>query len=247
MNIDIEDIIDITHEAGVAILEVYHSPDFEIKTKSDNSPVTKADMLANDIILKRLKKYNIGIISEEIKNSSYDIRKDWEYAFVVDPLDGTRGFIKHKDNFTVNIGLIKNGKPILGVVYHPINDVFYYAKSGSGAFMRSGGVDKKLPYAKGGSKLRVAGSDTHIDPDTLAYIESLGEHELVTCDSSVKFCLVATGEIDIYPRLRSIMEWDICASHVILNEAGKHVYEYGSDKELIYNKEDLHSGKFVAK
>eukprot|EP01022_Parablepharisma_sp_SALTPOND_P004804 TRINITY_DN12100_c0_g4_i1.p2 TRINITY_DN12100_c0_g4~~TRINITY_DN12100_c0_g4_i1.p2 ORF type:complete len:248 (-),score=27.22 TRINITY_DN12100_c0_g4_i1:329-1072(-) len=245
MNIDILKVVDIARLAGEAILNIYQE-DFDVEYKDDKSPLTKADKEANRIITEELKKLypDIPILSEEGKEVAYQTRKDWDLFWLIDPLDGTKEFIKKNGEFTVNIALIKDQTPVVGVVYAPVLQECYYAKSGEGAYKDG----EKLPFAKN-STYKVVASKSHRTPETDEFIESLKQThenlELVSKGSSLKLCLVASGEADIYPRLAPTMEWDTAAAHAVVNESGKKVYEFTSKKELVYNKENLLNPWFV--
>jgi 3'(2'), 5'-bisphosphate nucleotidase len=248
----IEKLIAIAKEAGKAILEVYSS-DFSVEDKESSSfsegssPLTEADTAADKIIKERLKELypSIPILSEEGKDIPYPLRKKWDRFFLVDPLDGTKEFIKKNGEFTVNIALIDSGKPILGVVYVPVKDVLYYG-SPDGSFKVERGVKKRLEPSLNDGKLRVVASKSHFNDETKEYIEKLGkEYELVNAGSSLKLCLVAANEADIYPRLGPTMEWDTAAAHAVVKYSGKKVLVYGSDEELRYNKKNLLNPYFV--
>lgn len=249
--IDIARIIAIAKDAGDAIMEIY-TKEFEIAYKDDSSPLTQADKAANDIITHGLNALAIKlpILSEEGKEIPYDIRKNWDYFWMVDPLDGTKEFIKKNGEFTVNIALIHNHEPVLGVVYAPALDEIYWAKQGSGAFKNG----QKLPlytdsdYKK---KLRVVASKSHLNYETQEYIDALAKTtefiECVSKGSSLKLCMIAEGSADIYPRLAPTMEWDTAAADAIVRESGKVCCEYPSMIPLPYNKENLINMFFLVK
>lgn len=250
-NINLEDIKDIAFESGKAVMDIYNQ-DFDVKFKSDNSPLTKADLIANQIILEKLTKLtpNIPILSEESEVENYEIRKNWEYYWCIDPIDGTKEFVKKNGQFTINIALIYKNSPVLGVVFAPaINDI-YYAKKGSGAFKNG----QKLPLKINNDlakEITIAKSNSHPSKETNDFIEDLKKKtnnlKIIQKGSSLKFCLVAEGEVDIYPRFSPIMEWDTAASHSILLESGKNIFNYKSGEEIIYNKKDLHNPWFIVK
>jgi len=254
--INIEEIIDIAIEAGKATLEIYEQ-DFEVITKADNSPLTMADERSNAIIVKGLSELSVGselpVISEETKLLSYEERKDWDILWLVDPLDGTKEFIKKNGEFTINIALVKNGLPVLGVIYVPVREVLYYAIEGKGTFMRAEGVETKLQLRdlKGNDKLLIVASRSHNSEAVEAYVadkkKEFNEVDYVPAGSSLKFCLLAEGKADVYPRLAPTMEWDTGAGHIIAKEAGAQVLVYGEDKELQYNKENLLNPHFIVK
>ncbi len=245
--INIENIKEIALKAGSAILEIYQK-NYKIEYKDDKSPLTDADIKANEIICEALEKLypDIPILSEENKEIAYDERKDWEYYWCIDPIDGTKEFINKNDEFTVNIALINKNLPVLGVVYAPaINDI-YYAKQGSGAFKN----DKKLPLqfnANTKEKITVVASKSHLTKETQDYIDALDTKEVIQISkgSSLKLCMVAEGLADIYPRFAPTKEWDIAAAHAIVLESGKHIVQYNSNKPIIYNKNSLVNPWFI--
>ena len=247
--INIQDIVTIAKEAGDAIMQVYKQ-DFEVEYKQDNSPLTLADKRANDIIETGLNQLSVNfpILSEEGKSIPYEDRKHWEYFWLVDPLDGTKEFVKKNDEFTVNIALIHKDTPVLGVVYAPALDVCYWAKQDEGAFKDG----KKLPLKTADQRntYKIVVSRSHMSDETQAFIDAIDtqkEKELISIGSSLKVCLVAEGEVDIYPRLGPTMEWDIGAAHAVVNESGKSLEKYmnGKYSKHEYNKEDLLNQWFV--
>jgi len=247
--IDIQDIVTIAKEAGDAIMQVYQQ-DFEVGYKQDNSPLTLADKKANDIIENGLNKLsvNLPILSEEGKDIAYSERENWEYFWLVDPLDGTKEFVKKNDEFTVNIALIHKDTPVLGVVYAPALDVCYWAKQDEGAF--KDGQRLPLKTADKRDTYRIVASRSHMSDETQAFIDAIDtdkEKELISIGSSLKICLVAEGEADIYPRLGPTMEWDTGAAHAIVIEAEKNLLKYKDGKYLKhgYNEEDLLNQWFV--
>ena len=247
--IDIQDIVTITKEAGKAIMQIYEQ-DFEVEYKKDSSPLTLADKKANDIIEDGLNQLpvNLPTLSEEGKEIPYKDRKHWEYFWLVDPLDGTKEFVKKNGEFTVNIALIHKGTPVLGVVYAPALDVCYWAKQGEGAF--KDGQKLPLKTAVQRSTYKIVASRSHMSDETKDFIDAIKtdkEKELVSIGSSLKICLVAEGEADIYPRLGPTMEWDTGAAHVVANESGV-VLKKCKDNEYLqhkYNKENLLNQYFV--
>ena len=247
--INIQDIVTITKEAGDAIMQVYNQ-DFEVEYKEDSSPLTLADKKANDIIEDGLNQLsvNIPILSEEGKNISYEDRKHWEYFWLVDPLDGTKEFVKKNDEFTVNIALIHKDTPVLGVVYAPASDVCYWAKQGEGAFKDGQNLPLKAESQR--DTYKIVASRSHMSDETQAFIDAIDtqkEKELISIGSSLKICLVAEGEADIYPRLGPTMEWDTGAAHAIVNESNKKLQQYTNNKftSHTYNKRDLLNQWFV--
>jgi len=243
LQLDIRDIIAIAQKAGNIIMEIY-AKDFNVEYKDDKSPLTEADQKANDVIVEGLNALSLKfpILSEEGKEIPYEERKNWEYFWMVDPLDGTKEFIKKNDEFTVNIALIYQNSPVLGVVYAPALNEMYWAKQGEGAFKNG----DRLPLHTNQHPeklLRVVASKSHLSTETQAYIDDLAKvTESIKCvskGSSLKLCMVAEGSADIYPRLAPTMEWDTAAADAIVREAGKMTFEYNTETQLIYNKENL--------
>lgn len=248
----IEDLKKIAVAAGQVILDVYNnSEDVVITKKDDNSPLTIADRKANELICEGLEKLNIlyPIISEENKAVPYEERKNYAYYWLVDPLDGTKEFIKRNGEFTVNIALIHNQIPVMGIVYAPVLGELYWAIKGDGAFQLKAGQTKRLEansFDMTDSGLKIVASRSHLNADTQTYVNNLESPELVSKGSSLKFLLMATGDADLYPRLAPTMEWDTAAAQIVLEEAGGQVLQYGTDAALKYNKEDLLNPYFVA-
>ena len=245
--INIKDIVAITKEAGDAIMQIY-SQDFEVEYKQDKSPLTLADKKANDIIENSLSQLsvNLPILSEEGKDIPYKQRKHWEYFWLIDPLDGTKEFIKKNDEFTVNIALIHKDTPVLGVVYAPALDVCYWAKQSYGAFKDG----KRLPLKTENQRetYKIVASRSHMSNETQAFINNIDtdkEKELVSIGSSLKICLVAEGEADIYPRLGPTMEWDTGAAHAIGNESSCLLRRYKNNGQFFYNKKNLLNDFFI--
>jgi 3'(2'), 5'-bisphosphate nucleotidase len=247
--IDIQDITAIAKEAGNAIMQIYKQ-DFEVEYKQDSSPLTLADKKANDIIEDGLNQLsiNLPILSEEGKEIPYEDRKHWEYFWLVDPLDGTKEFVKKNGEFTVNIALIYKDTPVLGVVYAPALDVCYWAKQGEGAFKDG----QKLPIKTANQRntYKIVASRSHMSDETQAFVDAIEtnkEKELISIGSSLKICLVAEGEADIYPRLGPTMEWDTGAAHAIVNESGGFIekYTYTQKSKHTYNKLNLLNDYFV--
>ena len=248
--IDIQDIVSIAKEAGNAIMQIYKH-DFEVEYKQDSSPLTLADKKANDIIVTGLNQLSVNfpILSEEGKEVPYEERKNWEYFWLVDPLDGTKEFVKKNDEFTVNIALIHKDTPVLGVVYAPALDICYWAKQGDGSFKDGERLPIKTERQR--DTYKIVASRSHMSDDTQAFIDAIDtskEKELISIGSSLKICLVAEGEADIYPRLGPTMEWDTGAAHVIVNESGKKLRKYSDElySSCKYNKYSLLNQLFVA-
>lgn len=252
---DMERMLDVAIEAAregcKAILSVYESGDFQAETKSDQSPLTLADRNAHKAMSAILEKTGLPILSEEGKSIPFDERKTWNRFWMLDPLDGTKEFIKRNGEFTVNIAIIENGKPVLGVVAVPVTGEVYYANRGEGAWLRKDGKDRKLerrpPVDLAGAGLRVVASRSHMNEETQRFIQSLNKPTLVSAGSSLKFMLVANGEADVYPRYAPTMEWDTAAAHAIVRETGHEVLQGGTDQPLRYNKPELLNPYFLVK
>lgn len=247
-------IVNIIEMAAQFILQIYHSDDFMVETKSDNSPLTKADKIANNYICEELKKLfpDIPIISEENKNDDYEQRKKYTWAWLIDPLDGTKEFIKKNGEFTVNIGLIYEGCVKGGFVNIPVEGKTYFAVEGRGSWLKEDGVVMELignreNYMNMDRELRVISSRSHMNEETKKFIAGLGNVEIVNVGSSIKIVWIAENRADIYPRIAPTMEWDTCAAHAILKEIGGNLKIYpGLEEEVRYNKENLLNPYFVA-
>ena len=252
--------------AGALIMEVYNSDDFQVNLKSDATPLTLADRKANDEIVKSLMKTRIPVMSEEGRNLMYEERKGWEYFWLVDPLDGTKEFIKRNGEFTVNIALVYNGYPIMGVVYIPTLNQLYFALVELGSFR----VDEinseirdvetlnkiiletqKLPICHKPATFTVVTSRSHPSKETQEFIEKLkkiyGEVQAIPRGSSLKICMVAEGNADIYPRFGSTSEWDTAAGQTIAEQAGCSMISVDDCKRISYNKEDIDNPWFIVK
>lgn len=250
----IEVVKDIAREAGSAVLEVYGT-EFGVETKEDSSPLTEADRRSNAVIEKGLRENfpEIPILSEEMKATDYPERKDWEQFWLVDPLDGTKEFVKRNGEFTVNIALIRNGAPVLGVVYQPVGDYLFWAEQGEGAW-KAMGSEPPARMSGGGHYLEkdsitVVASRSHLTDEVKQFVQELETAgktvEFLSAGSSLKICLVAAGEADVYPRLGPTMEWDTGAAHAIAIEAGRKVLCFDTRNPLCYNKEDLLNPFFI--
>ena len=254
--IKVNDIVALAKTAGEAIMAIYEK-DFEVEFKADESPLTEADKAAHNIIvagLLELDKSNdteIPILSEEGKGIPYIDRKGWDYFWLVDPVDGTKEFVKKNGEFTVNIALIYQGIPVLGVVYAPALNECYWAKKGEAAF--KDGQKLPLQNATQRNNYKIVASRSHMSDETKQYIESIETDkvkELVSIGSSLKICLVAEGQADIYPRLGPTMEWDTGAAHAVILESGMDMLAYESGatlNSLLYNKENLLNPYFIVK
>lgn len=248
----IERVRDIAFAAGEEILDVYKDESsFGVEAKADDSPLTLADQRANKVICDSLIALNpdIPIISEENKAIDYSERKDFEYFWMVDPLDGTKEFIKRNGEFTVNIALIHKNKSIGGVVYVPVTDEMYWAVEGEGAWKKAAGEKQRLianNYSMDDEGLSVVCSRSHLNEETSAFLNKMNNPETVSKGSSLKFLIIAESNADVYPRLAPTMEWDTAAAHIILEEAGGQVVRADDQTPLRYNKEILTNPHFIA-
>lgn len=244
--------------AGEKIMEIYETDDFGVDMKSDNSPLTKADIASHDIIMEYLEQTGIPVLSEEGKAIPYAERAKWDLLWIVDPIDGTKEFIKRNGEFTVNIALIKDQQPILGVVYAPAIDELYYSDIENGAFLSTGDNahslnsalehSVKLPSEKP-DRYTVVASRSHMSPETEDFVNELreqhGELELISKGSSLKLCMVARGKANCYPRFAPTMEWDTAAGQAICNHAGFSVMDWKTKTPMIYNREELLNNWFL--
>lgn len=250
--------------AGKEILEVYEST-FEVEYKDDKSPLTIADKKAHQKIVNMLKETGIPVLSEEGKELSFSERKDWQVLWIVDPLDGTKEFIKQNGEFTVNIALIEKGVPVIGVIYVPVDETLYFGGSELGSYR----VDQaahiketdnledwmakaiKLPENQD-RPYTMVGSRSHMSDETAAFFEEVRrdypDSEVISRGSSLKICMVAEGSADVYPRFAPTMEWDTAAGHAIAKGSGFEIYQAKQEGQaLIYNKEDLLNPWFIVK
>lgn len=239
-------------KAGENIMEVYNSTEsINYEKKADDSPLTIADKKSHNTIIDFLKDTEIDIISEESKSIEYQERKNWEEYWLIDPLDGTKEFIKKNGEFTVNIALIKNNKPHLGVVYCPVKKILYWNDNDKKVFKRekeeTREIKKRKPINENEEGLRVVVSRSHMSEETSEYVNKLTRPELISCGSSLKFLYIADNKADIYPRFGPTMEWDTGAAHSILNALEINVINLESGRELSYNKENLLNPYFIIK
>lgn len=246
--------------AGIEIRAVYSSDDFIVDLKEDQTPVTLADRNAHDMILKELRITGLPVLSEEGDQINFTERKNWNLFWMVDPLDGTKEFIKRNDEFTVNIALIQKNKPVAGVIYAPVTGELYVGIPEIGGWkIRNPSENCTLQLMQlSGEKLQeevksleyiVAVSRSHMNPETEAYIEKLrqrpGSIKLISKGSSLKICMVAEGTATIYPKFGKTMEWDTAAGHAIAKAVGKNIYLPDLKTELSYNKENLQNPHFI--
>ncbi|MDT0607830.1 3'(2'),5'-bisphosphate nucleotidase CysQ [Croceitalea rosinachiae] len=249
-------------EAGRAILEVYDKSDYGVTSKEDSSPLTEADLISSKIINEHLTQTPFPIISEEVKTEKKSLRESWTTCWVVDPLDGTKEFIKRNGEFTVNIALCHDGIPISGVIYTPVTRELYYARVKDEVAFKTvlnenhevtdgffNERDHIQPSTIDRKKIRIVGSRSHMNEDTIDFMTGLKTKydavEIVSKGSSLKFCLVAEGKADIYPRFAPTMEWDTAAGHAICNAVGLKVISQDTNDELLYNKESMLNPYFL--
>ncbi|MFW6334632.1 MAG: 3'(2'),5'-bisphosphate nucleotidase CysQ [Desulfosalsimonas sp.] len=252
-------------EAGAAALEVYEQ-DFDVEEKSDHSPLTLADRRAHEIISSALGHLEIPVLSEEGRDIAYAERKNWQQLWIVDPLDGTKEFVKKNGEFTINIALAEGGRPVLGVVFVPVKDMLYFAAENTGSFFAEGKDIRgrqenisaadlaraavRLPVADSSKRpYTIMGSRSHASPELEAFVQEKKKQypdlEFISAGSSLKFCLVAEGRADLYPRTGPTMEWDTAAGQAVVEQAGGAVLEFETSRPLRYNKEDLVNPWFI--
>ena len=242
------EVVKVAEKAGEAILEIYANGDYETKYKEDNSPITCADMESHNIIVDAMRRLTpaVEVLSEESEQVSYEQRKSWNHYWLVDPLDGTKEFLKRSGEFTVNIAMIENGRPILGVVYAPAIGKLYYAAKSVGAFKRVQRGEPIAIKANGAvsGKLIIVASRFHATKELDYFLNQVDDYEKINMGSSLKLCLVADGSAHLYPRLGPTMEWDTAAADCVVDEAGGHVTDLHGNP-LRYNKPDLLNPEFV--
>ena len=249
-------------EAGKVILDIYHSDNFEIELKGDNSPLTKADVASHNVIMSHLSATNIPVLSEEGKSIPYNTRKDWNKLWIVDPIDGTKEFIKRNGEFTVNIALIENQKTVIGVIYVPALGDLYFSTSEIGSYkvavnLEDYNVDalvnqaSKLPLERDDKTFTVVASRSHMSPETEIYISEMrekhGDVNLISKGSSLKLCMVAEGQADCYPRFAPTMEWDTAAGQAICEHAGFEVIDWSTKESMLYNRDQLLNAWFLVR
>jgi 3'(2'), 5'-bisphosphate nucleotidase len=253
-------------KAGLKIIEVYESNHYNTVYKEDKSPLTAADIKSHKTIQQHLLVSGLPLLSEEESDIPFSQRKHWEYFWLVDPLDGTREFLKKNDEFTVNIALINKNSPLAGIIYSPVNEILYYSVPGQGVFKTGSAPayvhradsllslqnkSDKLPYAVPGDTITVITSRSFHSDDTEKYILTLKKRYrkivLISAGSAMKFGLIAEGKADIYPRLAPTMEWDVAAGHALLKESGFPVVDAVTGDSLVYNKPDMINPWFIAK
>lgn len=233
--------------AGAAVMRVYGAG-FAVEHKRDDSPLTQADLESQKVILAALARLTPGIpvLSEESAAAPWSERRSWRELWVVDPLDGTREFIKRNGEFTVNIALVVDHEPLLGVVFAPARQVLYWGAAGVGAYRHGAATTTAIRVAPPAQPVRVVGSRSHLSAQTTSYLAGLGPHEMVGIGSSLKFCMVAEGSADLYPRFGPTCEWDTAAGQAVLEAAGGAVTRMDGHR-LRYNcRESVVNGDFVA-
>jgi len=253
--------VEASIKAGKAVLDIYTNG-FDIEYKDDNSPLTTADKKAHSIINDFLQKTDYPILSEEGASISYEERKTWDTFWIVDPLDGTKEFIKKNGEFTINIALIKNAVPILGVIYVPVTKTLYFASKDTGSYktnniseFSSFDIIKNsataLPTPSNSREYTIVASRSHINDETKQYIQkkkkTLKNIIILSQGSSLKLCMIAENKADVYPRFGPTMEWDIAAGHAIIKYAGGEIIDYTTQQELKYNKQIIKNPWFIAK
>jgi 3'(2'), 5'-bisphosphate nucleotidase len=249
-------------EASKAILEIYHSGAFDIELKGDNSPLTKADTASHDVIMSYLETTGIPVLSEEGRDIPYQERKDWNQLWIVDPIDGTKEFIKRNGEFTVNIALIENQKPLIGVIFVPVTGELYFSSKELGAFKAAVDLEdydvntllsknNKLPLQREDKTFTIVASRSHMSAETREYIQQMrdihGDVNLISKGSSLKLCMVAEGAADCYPRFAPTMEWDTAAGQAVCEHAGFEVLDWDTKEKMLYNRKELLNNWFLVK
>ncbi len=241
-------LIDLARQAGEAIMDIYGTR-FSVQDKPDLSPLTEADLASHRIIVKALERLTprIPILSEESAAISFETRRHWQRYWLIDPLDGTREFIKRNGEFTVNIALIEDQRPRLGVVYIPVSRVAYYGEQGRKAFRQSSGERAEPIQVRSRHErpVKVAGSRSHAGESLKQFLANLGDHEILSMGSSLKLCLVAEGKADLYPRLGPTSEWDTAAAQAVVEAAGGRVTDTRMQPLRYNTKESLLNPYFL--
>jgi 3'(2'), 5'-bisphosphate nucleotidase len=262
MNENLKTAILSSLEAGKAILDIYHSGNFNIEIKGDNSPLTKADTASHNVIMSLLKKTDIPVLSEEGKSINYEERKDWKQLWIVDPIDGTKEFIKRNGEFTVNIALIEDQRPVIGVIFVPVTGELYFSTVEMGAFKVVVNLENyniqtlisnsnKLPFQREDQTYTVVASRSHMSAETESYLQQMreiyGKVNLISKGSSLKLCMVAEGIANCYPRFAPTMEWDTAAGQAICEHAGFEVLDWETKVNMLYNRKELLNNWFLVK
>ena len=254
--------IEAALEAGKVILEIYKSDDFEVEVKGDNSPLTKADKASHNTLVYYLEKTGVPILSEEGKEIPFKERKDWKQLWILDPIDGTKEFIKRNGEFTVNIALVAEQRTVLGVIFVPALGDLYFSTLALGSFkinidLKSYSIENiletadKLPLEREDKTFTIVASRSHMSAETEGYVTEMkakhGTVNLISKGSSLKLCMVAEGTADCYPRFAPTMEWDTAAGQAICEHAGFKVIDLNTKKDMMYNKEELLNKWFLVK
>jgi 3'(2'), 5'-bisphosphate nucleotidase len=249
-------------QAGKSILEIYHSGAFDIELKGDNSPLTRADIASHNVIMSYLTKTDIPVLSEEGRDITYQERKDWKQLWIVDPIDGTKEFIKRNGEFTVNIALIENQRPVIGVIFVPVTGELYFSSKELGAYkvkvhLEDYNVEallskgNKLPLEREDNTFTIVASRSHMSIETEDYVQQMrdihGKVNLISKGSSLKLCMVAEGKANCYPRFAPTMEWDTAAGQAICEHAGFQVIDWNTKNNMLYNREELLNNWFLVK
>jgi 3'(2'), 5'-bisphosphate nucleotidase len=249
-------------KAGKAILEIYHSGEFHVELKGDNSPLTKADTASHNVIMSYLKATDIPVLSEEGRDISYQERKGWKQLWIVDPIDGTKEFIKRNGEFTVNIALIEDQKPLIGVIFVPVTGELYFSSKELGAFKVAVNLEdfdleailskgNKLPLQTEDKTFTVVASRSHMSAETESYVQEMRdihrEVKLISKGSSLKLCMVAEGVANCYPRFAPTMEWDTAAGQAICEHAVFKVIDWITKENMLYNRKELLNNWFLVK
>ena len=247
-------------DAGKSILDIYNSKEFDVNYKEDKSPLTSADLRSHNIILKHLTDTKIPVLSEEGKDIPYETRKNWKKLWIIDPIDGTKEFIKRNGEFTVNIALVLNQKSILGVIYAPVLNDMYFACEGLGSFKFNPQTNYlnikqiinesvKLPLARKDNIFTIVASRSHMSKETELYVEEMKKThrkiKLISAGSSLKLCMIAEGKADCYPRFAPTMEWDTAAGQAICEYSGFKVVDLNSNQKMLYNRKKLLNNWFL--
>jgi 3'(2'), 5'-bisphosphate nucleotidase len=244
-------ILSLLNEAGREILDIYRSNDFRIKIKEDNSPVTMADLASDTIIKKGLSQITpgISILSEESKVIPFETRSTWDPLWILDPLDGTREFIAQNDQFCISLALLSGRKPVAAFIQSPVTGDAWYAIRSAGAFLFRNGKTIRLPLHKNTGPLVINISNSHYIQKEAEWIETVKmrtEISVSSFGSALKFCRIAEGTTDLYPKFGPIHEWDVAGGHLLMEEAGGGIIETNSGLPPVYNKADFHQPPFIA-
>jgi 3'(2'), 5'-bisphosphate nucleotidase len=251
MNIPLQNLTHMAKNAalsaGQAIMDIYRSADFEVDYKKDDSPLTKADQAGHEVIMRHLQETGLPVLSEEGKDIPYGERKNWEYFWMVDPLDGTKEFIKKNGEFTVNIALIHQGEAVLGVVYAPVLNWLYWGSRKEGGWKQEGEqAPKQLQMPSDQVVRTIVASRSHLSPETQEFIDRYPGTEVISMGSSLKIMLVAENKAQLYPRFAPTMEWDTAAADGVLSAMGGSLISKETNKLLVYNKQNLLNPYFIA-